>query len=291
MQYTLQNEKLKTTIDSLGAELISIKSIESGLEYLWQGNKTHWGRHAPVLFPIVGKLHNNTYKTGGKSYPMSQHGFARDQDFVCTEQQAGKLAFVLQADENTRETYPFDFRLCIIYELRRNQLYITYQVENLGKETMPFSIGAHPGFNCPLFPDEEREHYYLEFEKEEKLETLLLKGGLFTGKSRLLENSSKIIALNAETFAEDAIVLKDLRSDYISLKNNKNVSQIRVGIKGFPYLGIWSKSAVSPFVCIEPWFGLADFDGFNGEIKDKTGIQSLAPSVAFHCSYWVEVVG
>ncbi len=289
MEYKLENEMLKATINADGAELTSLKDTETDLEYIWQADSSIWARHAPILFPIVGKLKDNTYTYSGKNYVLSQHGFARDLVFSCFYKDKQKIILMLDASDATREIFPFDFVLLVSYTLNEKTLSITYQVENKDKVMMPFSIGAHPAFNCPLSAGESREDYYLEFEKEETLETYLLEAGLFSGETELLYESTTVLPLKQEIFAKDALVFKNLRSDFVTLKSRKKPFAIKVTIKGFPFLGIWSKSEASRFVCIEPWYGLSDQKDASGNLFEKEGIQHLAPQGIFTCHHSVTI--
>jgi galactose mutarotase-like enzyme len=184
--------------------------------------------------------------------------------------------------------YPFDFELLLEYHLENNRLTTTYRVKNTGAAPMPFSIGAHPAFNCPLQPNEAFTDYYLEFEKPETLHRQLLHHGLRTGeKALILENETRL-ELNPGLFQDDALVFQGVESDYVLLKNTRNPYSIRVDIKGFPYLGIWTKAGGAPFICIEPWFGVTDQENASRQdFLQKEGILQLASGQQFECSYGI----
>jgi galactose mutarotase-like enzyme len=284
---SIENEFLKISAKDSGAELISIKNKKNNLEYLWQGDPQFWGRRAPVLFPIVGKLKGNKYKAEGNSFELPQHGFARDAYFDISEKQDGFLTFTLKSNAETLKVYPYKFELDIKYKLIRNKIEISYEVKNKDDKKIWFSIGAHPAFNCPIDPKLKFGDYFLEFETEENADKYLLEDGLLNGKKEKLLNKEKKIQLTDKTFLNDAIIFKNLKSTALSLKSNSSPASLNFNFKGFPFLGIWSKPG--PFVCIEPWFGHADMVDFSGDLKDKEGIQGLDKGASFSCSYSVEI--
>jgi galactose mutarotase-like enzyme len=284
---TIENEFLKVGVNAFGAELTSIKNKKNNLEYLWQGDPEFWGRRSPVLFPIVGKLNGNKYKTEGKIYELPQHGFARDATFEIVKKEGSCLTYCLKSNPDNIKIYPYRFELIIGYQLIRNKMEISYEVINKDDKKIWFSIGAHPAFNCPLDPQLKQSDYYLEFEKEETADKYLLEGGLLNGeKEKMLEREKKI-NLTKEVLMNDAIIFKDLKSSSISLKSDLSSAALRFNFKGFPFLGIWSKPG--PFICIEPWYGHADMVDFSGELKDKEGIQALEKDASFYALYSVEL--
>ncbi|MDQ3290846.1 MAG: aldose 1-epimerase family protein, partial [Bacteroidota bacterium] len=146
MMHTLQNDTFQIGVQEHGAELCSFKNTQTNLEYIWQADPAIWARHAPVLFPIVGKLKDNQYTYKGKSYTLPQHGFARDHAFTLESKTENSLTFLLQQSEASLNNYPFDFRLFISYRLEENALTVAYRVENPSDKNLYFSLGAHPGF-------------------------------------------------------------------------------------------------------------------------------------------------
>lgn len=164
MNYEIKNEYIKAKIKSFGAELNSLQKIDDSLEYIWQGDKEFWARHSPILFPIVGRLKNDSYFYKNQKYNMSQHGFARDKEFEIVEKKDDFIEFKLSSDEKTLKIYPFSFELYLSYKLERNSLIVSYKVINKSDEKMLFSIGAHPAFNWSLEKDLKKEDYFLEFE-------------------------------------------------------------------------------------------------------------------------------
>ena len=289
MNYEIKNEHIKAKIKSFGAELNSLQKIDEDLEYMWQGDSKYWNRHSPILFPIVGRLKNDSYTYQNQKYNMTQHGFARDKEFEVIKNEADFMEFRLKSDEKTLEIYPFSFELYLSYKLEKNSLIVSYKVINKSDDKMLFSIGAHPAFNWTLKEDEKKEDYFLEFEniKQTKRYFLNDKGLVYDSVDlKIIDNK---IALNEELFKNDALVFNDSNIKILTLKNSNNKNFVKLEFKNFPYLGIWSKPSGAPFVCIEPWFGVADEDSSNQNFEDKKGLISLEKNEIFSCFYSIEV--
>ena len=289
MNYEIKNEHIKVKIKSFGAELNSLQKIDEDLEYMWQGDSKYWNRHSPILFPIVGRLKNDSYTYQNQKYNMTQHGFARDKEFEVIKNEADFMEFRLKSDEKTLEIYPFSFELYLSYKLEKNSLIVSYKVINKSDDKMLFSIGAHPAFNWTLKEDEKKEDYFLEFEniKQTKRYFLNDKGLVYDSVDlKIIDNK---IALNEELFKNDALVFNDSNIKILTLKNSNNKNFVKLEFKNFPYLGIWSKPSGAPFVCIEPWFGVADEDSSNQNFEDKKGLISLEKNEIFSCFYSIEV--
>ncbi|MFA7256158.1 MAG: aldose 1-epimerase family protein [Kiritimatiellales bacterium] len=281
---SISNKQLTVSVKSCGAELCSIQSAD-GTEYVWQADPAIWNRHAPVLFPMVGKLRDGRYELDGKTYELPQHGFARDMDFSLIEQSESSLAFQLLPTAETRACYPFEFSLTITYRLSGNRLGIEYAVRNTGSSLMPFSIGAHPAFN--LY--EPIDNCFLEFEKTETLDTWLLGNkGLLTDQTAPVMNDTKILPLSKTLFDRDALIFMDAQSDKITLGAKNSLRRLTVEFAGFPELGIWAKPG-APFVCIEPWYGYVDPDQPYGDIMNKPGILKLPAGETFRCAHRISV--
>lgn len=289
MNYEIKNEFIKAKIDSFGAQLNSLKKVDKNLEYIWQADAKYWNRHSPILFPIVGRLKDDSYFYKNQKYNMTQHGFARDKEFILVKNAVDFLEFKLCSDEKSLEIYPFSFELYLSYKLEKNCLIVAYKVINKSNEKMLFSIGAHPAFNWPLEENEKKEDYFLEFEniKESKRYFLNDKGLVY--KNENLKISDNKMPLNEEVFKNDALVFNDLNIKTLTLKNTNNKNFIKADFENFPYLGIWSKPSGAPFICIEPWFGIGDEDSSNQNFEDKKGLISLEKDEIFSCFYSVEV--
>lgn len=293
MSYILENEFLSITAANYGAELHSIKEKGENIEYLWNGNPDYWKYHAPILFPIVGKVKNNSYKVNGEVFNLPQHGLGRLQEFKVLSKTENSLTFNLDYSEETLKVYPFKFSLFVIYELIDKTIKITYKVKNLDSKEIYFSIGAHPAYMCPILENETINDYYFEFNKKETASIMLLNTstGLFTGEVQEILNKESNIQLSKELFKNDALVFKssELESNIINLKSKNHNKSIEFDFSNFPYLGLWAPAAGAPFLCIEPWFGHADYENFDGEFKDKEGVLSLPINKEFQCSYSVTI--
>ncbi|MFH1652901.1 MAG: aldose 1-epimerase family protein [Pseudomonadota bacterium] len=279
--HQIQNPYLQIAVKKQGAELTSIRSQTTGIEYLWQADPKIWGRHAPILFPIVGRLKDDRYLLNGKEYQMAQHGFARDREFTLDHQSYNSLHLILEHDEKTLEQFPFRFQLYVGYELVNASLLIHYHVTNLDIIPMFFSIGAHPGFRCPLIEGERYEDYHLKFEKEESLKRFFItEDGLITDNSAQIALQNQTLPLSHTLFNQGALVFKSLQSKKITLKNRKNEHGVSVSSYGFTNLGIWAKPEAD-FVCIEPWRGYGDIETASGLLEEKEGIVRLNPREKF----------
>lgn len=288
MQYKISNTFLEVSIKDFGAELCSLKKRNDSTEYIWQGDKKYWNRHAPILFPIVGKLIDNEYIYENRTYTMGQHGFARDKVFDVFIKEDDYICFKLVDSKDTFEIYPFNFELYLAYRLINNKLEVSYKVVNKSQKEMLFSIGAHPAFNWPLKKD-NKEDYYFEFEDTNELERLpLTQDGISDNKEIVdLENSK--LYLNEELFKDDALVIENLENKTITFKNTQDTRSIKMSFDGFDYLGLWSKPSGAPFICIEPWHGIADFIGHNKKLEEKKGIITLLANEIFESSYTISI--
>ncbi|MDR2661039.1 MAG: aldose 1-epimerase family protein, partial [Lactobacillaceae bacterium] len=264
----LEKNEYKYTFNLLGAELTSIKKGEK--EFIWQGNPLIWKRHAPILFPIVGKLKNDQYELNGKTFLMKQHGFARDLNFSLKEKTSDKISFLLSSNTLTKEQYPYDFNFYVNYYILDDGLKIEFITENKSNETMYYSVGWHPGFNS--------EKTILSFENK--------KNNYYQLKNHLVDNEQisgffkKEEILNSKDFENDAFIFENLNSSVI-LNNQIKLSN------DSPYLGIWSQyPKTGNFVAIEPWWGLADTINSNYNFKEKTGIMQIPINKSdTHCTY------
>ncbi len=283
MQTQLTSEFLQITINHFGAELSSVKNKE-GLEFMWQADKDVWPRHAPVLFPIVGKLKNNQYFLNENPYTLGQHGFARDRMFDRIENTTSSCTFQLLSDSESKKNYPFDFAFQIRFDLHKNTLNTHYTVINSSNDELFFSVGAHPGFRCPLLPNESFEDYNLLFEKD-TFQLTELSDGLLGKNKHTLRLPNNCMTLSKTTFDKDALVFENSQINKISLYSTKSSHSITMNCEQWPYFGIWSKKSSSDFVCLEPWFGVADSIDSNQEFTEKRGIIKLAPKKEFRSRF------
>lgn len=287
MKYTLENKNVQIIASTFGGELNSLSSKKDNLEFLWNGDEAHWKYHSPILFPIIGKVKNGRYIAENKEYELPQHGLARTKEFKIIEKDENHVVFELLWSEETLKVYPYKFSLKLSYELLENGVKVGYSVNNLDNKDIYFSIGGHPAFMCPLFENENFEDYYFEFNKKENAKIMNLDSntGYFSNTESEFLKDESIINLNLDLFKNDAIVFKNLKSNLITLKSNKNNRELSMDFTGFPYLAIWTKPAGAPFVCLEPWYGHADFDDFKGDITEKAAIEKLSIGSEFTASY------
>jgi len=290
MQYSISNKYLQVSVLSRGVEISSIKSHKTGKEYMWDANPDVWGSHSPVLFPAIGSFKNNQCTINDKRYVIPKHGFIRHNDDIkLISETTDELNFQLDYSEKTLLIFPYKFRFNISFQLKDNSLTIRHRVDNLDSKEIFFSLGGHPGFKCPINEGESYEDYYLEFEKDENAaRTVLSANGLITDRTKPVLNDTKVLPLNSTLFNDDALIFKDLKSRKVSLKSRKSNQVLTVRFSDFPYLGIWAKPN-SPFVCIEPWQGIADHENTDGDYLKKEGLISLAKGDSFTAIYSIEI--
>ena len=271
---TISNGYLTAIVKELGAELCSLTNAE-GLQLIWDGGPA-WPRHAPILFPIVGRLKNDELRHHGRTYSMKQHGFARDHRFTWCDTQSQSCTLSLSDNEETRARYPFAFRLDVIFTVDSKQLVIAYELTNTGKETLPASIGAHPAFNWPLVKGAAKHAHTIVFAEEERAQIRRVDGGLLGAGSYDSGIQDKTLTLNEALFAEDAMIMDNVASKSLRYSIPQGPG-IDFSWDGFRQLGLWSKADGAPFLCIEPWYGYASPADFDGEFETKPGLMHLAP--------------
>lgn len=272
----LENEHMRASFAAKGAELQHVTGAHSGTEFLWSGDPNFWGKYSPVLFPIVGNLKNNSYEFDGVTYELPRHGFARDLEFECNHINSHELLFTLSHNSETLKVYPFEFKLGLRYKIFGASLCCTYEVTNPANTELLFSIGGHPAFAAPLNKQGDYEDYYLQFDQDEELTYHPIEDNLVSVQTSTIKLKDKKLPLKHELFYDDALVFKALKSDSISLLNNKNYNGLNFKFEGFPYFGIWAAKDAD-FVCLEPWCGIADSINHNQRLRDKEGIITLAP--------------
>lgn len=268
MIYKIENEYLTAEIKSFGAELHSVKSKKSHNEYLWQGFEEIWYGQAPVLFPIIGQMLDGKYRYKGIEYEMPKHGLVRKREFEIVKCEGNVAELSIKSNEETKKYYPFDFELSVKYKLVNNSIKAVHTVINKSDGEIYFSIGAHPGFNCNVGDE-------LEFEESESVGTLRIdNNSILMDKEYPLLDNEKVIKITGDIFKTDALILKNLKSSIVTLKNKKNNYNVRFNFGNSPYLGIWAKPG-APYVCIEPWYGVNDSYDKKGDLSQKVGIQRL----------------
>jgi galactose mutarotase-like enzyme len=288
MIYSLENSSIKITASTHGGEIHSITSKCDGTEYLWDGNPEYWKYHAPILFPIVGKVVGSKYRINGKTYELPQHGLARTSEFSLVNNNNEEITFELGYSEDTLKVYPYKFSLKSNYRLEENTVIVTYTVENVDEMPIHFSIGSHPAFLCPIDKNETLNDCYIEFDEIENSKRIVLtKEGYLSKDKEVCLETADILKLNKKLFNDDALVFEDLKSNRMTIKSNNSNKSLEVDFTGFPYMGIWAPKDGAPFVCIEPWYGHADYYDYNGEFAQKEGVIELDINKKFSCTFKV----
>lgn len=283
---TINNGIIEISVKNKGAELVCFKSLEDDKEYLWEGDPKYWGKHSPILFPFIGFSKDNEYIYDGKIYSMIKHGFARDMDFSLLEKSGNTLKYLLKDTDETLSIYPFKFSLIVEYVLIDRTLEVRYSVINEGDKKMFFSIGGHPAFSCNI----SHGNAFLQFEKKETLVTskINFENGLIKNTTEMIGDGVNELKLHDGLFKEDALIFKELNSSYVILNDTSNEKRLKFHFDGFPYLAFWRPEA--PFLCIEPWYGIADYEDTNKKIEEKIGVQSINASERFDCKFTVEIL-
>lgn len=285
----IQNSNISIEVNSLGAELWSLKKTDSDFEYLWQGDKAYWSDRSPVLFPIVGAVKNSTYKNDGIEYSLGNHGFAKKAEFELLDQSDSTLIYSLRSNDEIIKMYPFKFELILSYSLKESTVLISYTVKNLDTKEIYFQLGTHPGFNTPLDSELKLNDYYIEFNKPENAKRLFFGEGNLTVTNKEEDGlNGQKMDLNHETFYQGAAIFKSINSNELTLKSDKDSRFVKLSFNKFPALGVWQKPD-APYICIEPWHGISDDDDYTGEFKDKAMIITLEPSKNYDCFMTIEI--
>lgn len=289
MLISLKNEFLSLTVDTLGAQMMSLKAGDT--EYLWQGDPAYWPDRAPTLFPFIGRLWDNRYCYRGKTYQMVIHGFSAGAEFAPTEHGNDYVVLTQKSNIATLVLYPFDFILNITYRLVKNKVEITYSVQNTGEQIMHFGIGGHPGFRVPLKDDERFEDYYLEFSVPCKPDRVGFTPAVYLSGIDTpypLEENRRI-RLRHDLFDEDAIVLKHMCRE-VTLKSETGKHFVSVSYPQMNYLGIWHwPKTDAPYVCIEPWTSLPARQDVVEEFSCKSDLIHLLPGKTYENTWTITI--
>lgn len=285
-EHILENEYLRVTIADAGAELISVWDKASGRERIWTGNPEVWNRHAPILFPFVGKVREGKYRIGEKEYAMkTQHGFARDMVFACVEETDESVTHCLMDTEQTRGIYPFEFKLTVCHRIvSGKQLAIEWKIENLGQEEMYFSIGGHPGFIVP--EGVRKEECLISFPGKEVLRYVSANAsGFIMPQEKTLSLRDGLAAWQGDI--PDTWIFEDCQVQTVGIARPDGTPYVSLHCDDFPMLAVWANPD-GPFICLEPWCGRADDEGFNGTIDQKKDMQTLAAGEKREIAYSIE---
>jgi galactose mutarotase-like enzyme len=288
-KYQLENDRIAIAVDTHGGEMKSLVKKETGVEYLWQADPQYWGRSAPVLFPFVGNVNGGEFRTKGQTFPMGQHGFARDMEFALESRTEDSIWFELRASEETRAKYPYDFVLKLGYRLRESGVEVLWQVENPGEEELPFSIGGHPAFNCPIKDGIKQTDCWLHFDVDGTLISTRLAGGLASEEQDFYELQYGYLPVTEQLFDKDALIIERQNVKKVSLCDENKQDYLTVEMDA-PLFGIWSPTGKNaPFICIEPWYGRCDPVGYDGELKDRKWGNRLAPGAVWEAAFTITV--
>lgn len=286
--FQISNDKITIQVDSLGAELKSLKRVSDQTEYMWHGDPAYWGRTSPVLFPIVGGLKNGTFRVDGKEYAMGQHGFARDMEFQLKSQVASEIWFTLSSTEETLQKYPYPFLLEIGYEISGYTVTVKWRVVSQAGETIWFSIGGHPGFMCPIIPGTDQTQYKLLFDATDQIVSTCIDKGLAGKEKKTYALQNGALPVTADLFDNDALVIEKDQAHSVALVRPDGTPYLTVEFDA-PLFGIWSPpKKKAPFICIEPWYGRCDGVDFIGEFKEREWGQELSGD-SFEASYRITV--
>ena len=281
MFYKAENNNFTLQVKEMGAELNSLKSKKTDIEYIWCGNDEIWYGQSPILFPIIGRLLDDKYRLDGKEYTMPKHGIVRKKPFKLIESTENSLTFVQTDDEDSLKMYPYHFELKVKFQITDKGLEVTHTVTNSDEKVMYYSFGAHPAFNCEIGD-------YLEFSEEENLLTERIDSNSILIEEKFpVEIDDKKLVLTKDLFNDDALILSDYKTKSISIKSNNHNRVIKFNFDS-PILGIWAKPN-APYVCIEPWWGINDNYDKKSDISEKRGIMALKPKESKSFTWSVEI--
>ncbi|WP_397362585.1 aldose 1-epimerase family protein [Olleya sp. R77988] len=289
--YKLSNSLLNIAVKPKGAELCQINAVKNKNQFMWHADPKVWASYAPNLFPIIGCLKDDKYLFEGKTYHIPKHGFVRhSEEIKLISQTENSLTFSLKFNDALLKIFPFKFEFILTYTLIGNTLEVNHTVKNLDNQSIYFSVGGHPAFKCPLHKNEKYTDYNLVFETEESAQTYLLNtdNGLVTGTTKPAFNTKNSINLKPNLFNDDALIFKDLKSRKVALVSKTKGEILNVSFKDFNYLGIWAKPN-APYVCLEPWLGIADHENTTQDLKKKEGIINLPENQTFTASYYIQI--
>ena len=258
--FEMRNDLLSVSVSEHASEIHSLKRLDNGIEYMWQGNPEFWKGRNPTLFPMVGSTWDKILHINGKDYVTGNHGFTRNSEFTCVEHSPNRIVMELRENEETLKQYPFHFVLHNIYELDGDTLHVGNELTNTSEEPMPFNFGYHPAFNVPMREGEKFEDYKILFDHPETV------------------NGKEVTELELDRQALAAtVILTDPKSSSYTLTNGK--SAVVITAPNYPWCAFWSPNA--PFVCIEPWYSHTDFGKVEVPFEKREGTIILNPGDTF----------
>ncbi len=300
MRITIENEILKAEIESFGAELKSLVSKNNSQEYMWEADPAFWGKTSPILFPFIGKLEDAAYTYNEKKYVADKHGFARDMDYTLVSKEEDRVVLSIESNTNTLGKFPFPFVLEVEYRLEGASLMEQWRVHNKGNETMYFSVGGHPAFACPLMANGVREgkrtdcfvKLYGVNDRDNVLSTEMnVEKGLLTGDTFpvALDEVGRF-AVAEHRFDKDALIFEKQGVTKVALADKEGVEYVSVEAKSCPVWGVWSMpTSDASYVCIEPWWGICDSEGYEGNLEDRPYTNSVEPGKIWQEGYKISV--
>lgn len=284
----IENHRYEVRFTTQGGEIQSFTDKQTGIQYMWQGDETYWSGKNPSLFPIVGNTYTKNYEIDGKTYAMKNHGLIRYANLQVKHVSEDTVIMELDSNEETLSQYPFPFHYEISYQLQNDTLTITYRITNTGDKEMPFSFGLHPGFRCPLCEGETFEDYNIQFSNPECMQQLVF-DKTFETPYQLESRNIQMIPCDYALFEQYAtLIYKHPRSAFVSLKGPKGHG-VDVSIAGYPYFAIWTPKRNAPFLCLEPWYGHADYSKVDVLFQDREGMMMLSANKTFTTSYTIRV--
>ena len=287
----LSNQYLTVNLHPKGAEIISIVGNQDHINYMWKRDACQWANSAPILFPIVGAIKNDTCRIDGQEYHMTQHGFARHNEFEIKNQSQTEVTFTLVSNDEIIKQYPFLFELNVTYKLVENTLTCFINVKNKDHQTIYFQVGGHPAFACPFMENESSNDYYVEFAEYETRNQKVIdvaKRGMSHVQLPFFDHEKRFF-VRQQLFNNDAIVIKDFKSENISIKSLNHQKSIVFHMQGFDHVGLWTAKHVGGLLAIEPWIGHADYVDFDGEFKEKESCVALDTDKEFNVQFAVEI--
>ena len=290
MTVTLKNESLTVLIEDKGAQLCSVKNA-AGAEYIWKADPAVWNRHAPLLFPLIGRLQDGEYTVHGQTYHIGSHGFARDSIFTVAEATDTRVIFTLSHSEETKAVYPFSFLLTVVYELVGNELKKTCTVENLDDALMYFELGGHDGFTAPHAADQTMADCAILLPGYDDGFTPygMDEACMITPKGDKLSFPGGRVPLKPMQFGLDTFIMDSPESYKAILVGKDNKPLVTLHFPDFPYLGIWTMHMEggidTNYVCIEPWSTLPDTTFVGRDLSEKAGIRALQPGEKIDLTY------
>lgn len=285
----LRNEQISIVVAEKGAELQSIKDVEEK-EYLWQGDPKYWPRRSPILFPLVCSVENDTYRVDGKEYHLPRHGFARDKEFTVIRQGEDRVTLALHESDETLKVYPFCFNLAVTYRLEGNTIHVIWHVENTDKRDIHFQIGGHPAFNVPGMKDGDQLQGCITLDRKEPLVALKsYADGSHDMEDVPVEAEYGVLEFNNHFFRNDSVKIHNSQVRQAILLDEDDQPAVTVSFRT-PVIAFWSPfGKQAPFVCIEPWYGIGDPRGYDGEFKDKPLMNHLQPGASFMSEYTIQI--